>query len=222
MINRLLAIMKDRGYRIYTKPYELNLVGIRNKTFVPNTFNDELHVFYKDQQQIWRHRQFQATTDPGSFYLVHFEKSNPNGVAVLKEGQYLNAYEIGLHKGQYPALTQKGNVTVYRDYDRDTAIDFIPSTKQTGRFGINIHRAHANVPSRAVDRWSAGCQVLQDPKEFELLMQLAALHRQYHGNTFTYTLIDFRQMRREAYRRIAVGAAFAVPLLGMALAKRLN
>lgn len=214
--------MKSRGYRVYTKPFELNLVGLRNKTFVPNTFNDELHVFYKDERRIWRHHQFKATTDPGSFYLVHFERSNPNGVAVLKQGQYVNAYEIGFHKGQYQALTQKGNVTVYRDYDRDAVIDFIPSTQQKGRFGINIHRASATNISQKVSRWSAGCQVIQDPKDFNMLMNLAERHRQAHGNTFTYTLIDFREMRRETFRRIATGAAFAVPLLGMALANKMN
>ena len=214
MINRLLGIMKERGYRIFRRPFELNLVGIRNRTLVPNTFNDEIHVFYKDQRNRWRHHQFPATTDPGSFYLVHFEKSNPQGVAVLKQGQYHKAYEIGYHKGQYKALTQKGMVTVYRDYDRDAVLDFMPSNQEKGRFGINIHRASAVGPSSTVDRWSAGCQVLKDPRDFDLLMRLAEAHKQYHGNSFSYTLIDFREMRRETYRRLALGASFALPMLG--------
>ena len=60
------------------------------------------------------------------------------------------------------------------------------STEQTGLFGINIHRANPSAVSSIIDKWSAGCQVLNDPKQFATL--LAACEKSGKG-AFTYTLV---------------------------------
>jgi hypothetical protein len=46
-----------------------------------------------------------ATTDPGTFWLRNL--MNPQGTAIVKQGQYIGSHGIGMHRGKYLALTQK-------------------------------------------------------------------------------------------------------------------
>ena len=90
-----------QGYRVFTRPFELNIIGIRSQNLVPNTFNDRITVVYKDDVGQWQFQSFPATTDPGTFWLKN--PLNPQGTAVLKAGQYLNSHVIGLHRSKYLA-----------------------------------------------------------------------------------------------------------------------
>jgi hypothetical protein len=204
VLKKLRAVLKHKGFKLYSRPYELNIIGIRSASTVPNRFDDEIHVFYKTSATKWNYHVFNATTDPGTFWL-----RNPmadQGTAILAEGQYMNAYQLGLHRGQYMALVQRKPLTIIRDYDRDAKLDFYNGTKTKGLFGINIHRANRTGTTKTVDRNSAGCQVFENANAFEEFMQLCERHRQTYGNSFTYTLIDFRAVKRETYRRIALSA----------------
>ena len=57
-------------------------------------------------------------------------------------------------------------------------------------FGINLHRASAYKELEDVDKNSAGCQVIQDPNEFEIHMNVVSKAAEIWGNEFTYTLIN--------------------------------
>ena len=116
---------------------------------------------------------------------------NPMGTALLKEGQYRGMYELGTHKG-YRALRQKGPASVIRDFDRDARFDFESGREETGVFGINLHRASRYRESLNVDKWSAGCQVLCDPLQFNYLMEVCEKGKAAFGNSFTYTLLHQR------------------------------
>lgn len=188
--------MTERGYKIYSRPFELNIVGIRANSTVPNSFADTLNIFYKNSSGDWQHHRCPATTDPGTFWLRNL--MNPQGTAILKQGQYIGSHGIGMHRGKYLALTQKRPLTVIRDYDRDAILDFNNGKEQTGIFGINIHRASINGTTKFVEKHSAGCQVFANINDFNLMMQLAQRHKQLYGNDFTYTLIDERALVREA------------------------
>ena len=67
-----------------------------------------------------------------------------------------------------------------------------------GFFGINIHRANSKRKSSQVDKWSAGCQVLPDPNEFDRMLQMitSGLEKNDKSNgndkkaCQTYTLLD--------------------------------
>lgn len=182
------AAMRRKGYVVFgndVKGYDLNLVGIRTRDTRANKFNDHLVVMWLWDGQ-WNLFAFPATTDPGVYW-----RNNPmrvEGTAVLVPGQYRGAYQIGEHKS-YPALVQRKDVKVYRDDNRDDVLDLDPTTIQEGMFGINIHRASASKPSTTVDKWSAGCQVLQDPLQQAFLMELARKSAELFGNAFTYTLL---------------------------------
>lgn len=198
-IRGLLALFRAKGYKIYDKPFELNIVGVRNPSTVPNRFDDVIYVFWKDDKGNWVGKHYTATTDTGTFWLK--SPMNPKGSALLKEGQYVNGYKIGLHQGKYKALVQQRPVTVVRDYNRDNVLDFNNGKEETGFFGINIHRANKEGKTKTVDRNSAGCQVFEDADEYNNFMDLVEKHRSLYGNNFTYTLIDERALKRTIARR---------------------
>ena len=111
------------------------------------------------------------------------------GTAIMKPGQYRRAYKVGKHKG-YKALQQSGPVTVYRDNDRDEELDTTGVGEDTGMHAVNIHRASRVRASTQVDKWSAGCQVMQDPDHFDFSMTLCDRGAEKFGNSFTYTLLE--------------------------------
>ena len=167
--------------------YNLNLVGIRSRGGATDTFNDTLAaLFYQDGRPMLI--TMACTTDPGKHYL-----ENPltnAGTAVLKPGQYRGMWRLGRHRGQYKALTQLGICDVYRDNSRDPEIECNQSTVQRGHYGINCHRAHETAKMTRINRWSAGCQVVQSSGHYDLLLALCELSASRCGDTFTYTLIN--------------------------------
>lgn len=207
MLQTILDIAKRNNFKIFTRPYELNIWGLRSRKTETNKFNDEKHVFYKDDKNKWQYYVVPQTTDPSTYYL-----QNPifQGTAILKEGQYVDCWQIGLHKGLKPALVQVRPVTVYRDYNKDSVLDFGQST-QTGNFGINHHAPSSDTGEIGKD--SAGCQVTEKIIDHLNLMVLAEKHKLLYGNSFTYTLVDFRERRKTVIKRIAIGTS-VVALFG--------
>lgn len=221
MLSRIKEVLREFGFTLYTKPYQLNIVGLRSKNISSNSFDDEIHVFYTKEDGKWNYHIFPATTDPGTFWLNN--PIYPQGTAILAQGQNLNAYAIGLHRGKYEALVQIKPVTVIRDYDRDAILDFNNGTKETGNFGINIHRAESSGSTKTIDQYSAGCQVFKNADDFSAFIQLCKLHANLHGNSFSYTLIDFRSLRRTTLKRVVTATTiFAALALGWILTPKIH
>jgi len=217
-IRALIATLNSKGYEIYTKPNQLNIVGVRNNSTEPNKFDDFIYVFWKNKDLKWEGKYFNLTTDPGTYFLKN--PLSKLGASILKQGQYVDSYAIDKHRGKYDALTQKKPVTVIRDYDRNAILDFNNGREETGLFGINIHKA--GVDSSDVDKWSAGCQVFQKTADFDDFMSLARKHKELYGNKFTYTLIDERAYNRKFKRNgLIAGVAIAITL-GYILLKKFN
>lgn len=215
MLARIRNIAAQRGFRIYTEPFKLNIWGVRSKNTTPNKFDDELHVFFTTKTGIlrkWAYFVFKITTDPGTYWLRN--PMHPQGTAMLAPGQYVDTYKIARHREKYYALCQRlKKVRVIRDYNRDSLLDFNNGRFDIGMFGINVHRARRTGTTYTVDDHSAGCQVFQQAKEFNFFMKLCEKHRELYGNVFTYTLIDRRMEFRKALRRAAIGAT-ALGVLG--------
>lgn len=185
MVYRIISAMEAKGYRVFRGGrHDLNIVGIRSAAR-PNRFDDLIVVFSRHRG--WLFWAFPATTDPGAYYLER--PINDDGTAILAPGQYRSAYAVGKHRGQYDALVQVRPVTVFRDKNRDRRMDTDQLTA-TGLFGINIHRATKDGEAEIVDRFSAGCQVIQNPADFDILMAMARAGASAYGNAFTYTLLD--------------------------------
>lgn len=176
-VEEIHARMHDFGYTIL----DFHLVGIRSKEDKPDAFDDLLYVIDTEIKQAV---YFTCTTNPGVHWLQNV--LNPKGAAVLCPGQYLNTWAIGKHKGLYEALVQQRPVTVLRDNDKDLKSGN-SGTKDTGMFGINIHHASESIVSVVNGKWSAGCQVLNNPKQFQELLTLC---KRSGKGQFTYTLLN--------------------------------
>jgi hypothetical protein len=97
-------------------------------------------------------------------------------------------WAVGMHRGKFEALVQRGNCTVIRDFDRDKEYDYNSGREETGNnFGINFH--HAGEDSKTIDSYSAGCQVCAKLDDFEAVMVDVRKARDIWGNSFTYTLL---------------------------------
>lgn len=212
-ISRILGLFKFKGYKINKRPYELNIVGIRNNSTKPNSFDDKIIVFFKDDRGKWNLFQYDATTDTGTYWLKN--PIAPKGSALLKEGQYIDSHKMGLHRNQYTALVQQNPVIVVRDYNRDAKLDFNNGVEEKGLFGINIHRANSSGTTKEVDKYSAGCQVFSNAEDFSNFLSMAERHRKLYGNNFTYSLVDERALNRTLLRRglySVLGVSLAVAI----------
>jgi len=180
--------VKSQGYVWFdgAKDYDVNIVGVRNSTpgqKVTNLFDDKLTLSYKVGGE-WFYHEWDATTEPGKKGVMQFH--NSGGVARLVPDQYRGVYAVSMHQGKYQALCQRlGDVTVWRDKNRD--MDYDEIIRDTGMFGINIHKA--GTVSNFVENWSEGCQVFKRTKDFLDFMVLINRAKEIHGNHFTYTLI---------------------------------
>jgi len=120
---------------------------------------------------------------------------NRKGTALLVPNQYKGVYKLDLHQGKYEALCQRlGDVSVYRDNDRDMILDFDPKTIDTGRFGINIHRSNPHTESHQVGKWSAGCQVFKEAKSYNDFISICKKASEIWGNKFSYTLLTHKDL----------------------------
>jgi hypothetical protein len=191
MIDKIKQAMKLKDYKFFESgDYNLNIIGIRNSdtgSKVTNVFDDLLTVSYKIGD-VWHFKKWAATTDPGTKGVKEFH--NAQGVARLVPGQYRGSHAIGLHQGKYEALKQAKAVKVYRDANKDMTYDTKLITE--GIYGINIHKAGAD--STYVENWSEGCQVFKKSAEFDEFMALVKKAATLHGNSFTYTLLESKDL----------------------------
>ena len=194
--DKIKAAVESKGHKWFTGGnYNINIVGVRNSDTngeVTNKFDDLVTLTYEVEGDL-KYHEYKATTDPGS----HWEKNllNEDGVAILCPGQYRGSHTIGLHQGKYEALKQQKPVKVYRDNNKDGKYDMIEENIREGIFGINIHKAGSRVEgSTQIDKWSAGCQVLSKESDFNELMEIAHKSAALYGKSFTYTLIESKDI----------------------------
>jgi len=191
--------MSHKGYKYFTSDnYDVNIIGIRNSNTngaVTNKFDDILTLSYKNEYGDWHYHEFDCTTDPGTHWVNNL--LNPDGVAILKPGQYRGSHKIRLHQGKYEALGQTKPVRVYRDDNLDDIYDISLDNVDEGIFGINIHRATGKpgVTSSQIDKWSAGCQVVANYNDFEFLMTICHKAKSIWGNSFSYTLLESKDIQ---------------------------
>lgn len=186
-INKAIELTKSQGGLVFTTPYYLNLFAVRDLSN-PNKFNDNLIYYWYDKSgSLYSVNVTKGyTTDPGFTCLV--KPQNVKGCAILKEGWWRRLWKKGKHQGKYTALVQANNCIVYRDNNRDHNFDL--DRVDTGIFGINLHRANASMTSTVVNGWSAGCQVVADPKEFDQLMLAVTKANQAGQEYFSYMLVN--------------------------------
>lgn len=182
--------VKKKSYKWFegAKDYDVNIVAVRTMSTgkkVTNKFDDWITISYKVNGK-WEFYCWKGTTDPGTKAVKQF--SNPRGVARLIPDQYRSAYTIRKHAGKYDAVCQQEPVSVWRDKNKDMTFDEVE--KQTGIFGINIHRSNPKTESEYVENWSEGCVVFKAAKDFNKFMEICYKAKDIHGNKFTLTLLE--------------------------------
>lgn len=185
---RYRKILENKNYKFFDNelPYNVNIIGVRNMDGRVNKFDDMILVVYRDSYKRWVVDSYQATCDPGRYWLKRPMKVT--GTAILVPDQYRGAYKIDKHQGKYEALCQRGaEVAIWRDNDRDSQHD-MKGEVHSGWYGINIHKAGKD--SSLVDKWSAGCQVFKNASDFSQFMSTIKESSKRLGNSFTYTLIE--------------------------------
>lgn len=205
-IQKILDAMKNKGYTILTKPFELNIVGIRRQyegMVYSNTYMDSLFALYKDDRGEWIKFAYPVSTIPGlsipdpktkkKVPLKEWKKGGDVLIArrpylgTLMEAQYLNVFYIGEHCGA-AAMKTKGKQKAYRDTNLGS--DTITySVKDEGNFGMLIHKGYLNNTSSRVNNWSEGCTVFRDESHLLHFFDLANKHKDKYGNSFHYTLM---------------------------------
>lgn len=180
--------MLAKGYKFFTGINDLNIIGIRNPDYKPDTYNDTILIAYLDKYGAERLFVMPATTDPGLNYLKN--PINPKGCAILKPGQYRGMWARGKHKGR-DALVQVKPCTVYRDFNKDNVLDFTGMPEETGIFGIDFHDSGYGDATATIKKASAGCQVPQILHDHVHSMVLVAQQiMSLKVNSFTYTLME--------------------------------
>ncbi len=183
-LNSLLTTLRQKGYQIYTLPFQLNIVAERSATVRSEVMDDTLHIFYADQNGKFTLYSYLVTTDPSAYYIDN--PIVPQGYGFIRKGQYVGAYQKGYHKGR-PALVQVKPITVVRNYDTKGLFRKVTGSEQTGTFGNNIHDMKGSMFNA-----SAGCIVFAHAADHAHFMKMVADHARIYGNAFTLTMIDFR------------------------------
>lgn len=204
MLMELLTVANIKSYFIakdykffdtLDKKLNINIIGVRRDNQGSNTFDDFLLVMYREEELMINNR-YQITTDPGKYWLLN--PMNPKGTAILVPGQYRSTWQLGKHQSKYEALVQRKPVKVYRDNSKDEIIDYnnINTMVDEGYFGINIHRSNPYDQSYVINKWSAGCQVFKKVDDYKEFMKLCNDSAKIYGNSFTYTLIEEKDLRK--------------------------
>jgi len=182
------ATFLAKGYAFFEGHLNLNLVGIRMPSALPDRFDDYLICTY----EVGEHKRFHlwpCTTDPGQAYRD--SPLNPNGTAVMEPQQVRRSYRAGKHRGR-PALVQRGTHPKYRRVTSEGTWGPVRSES----IGLNIHDAgrDVNVDSK-VGKASAGCQVLAYRSDMRMLLHLVEEANQAgQGEWLSYTLLRFEDL----------------------------
>lgn len=191
---KLQRAYHEKGYKFFDGVNNVNLFGIRSEEMLVDEFNDVLGIAYQDYYERPIVLMWPGTTKPGLYWLKK-KLGNVDGTAILIPGQYRGVWKIGTHGGtaaQYEALRQVGtNFKVWRDDDKDGHLD-MHGKEWDNVTGLNFHTTSFLNDKEVVGAYSAGCQVVQDDKDFLMAMALLKRSSEIYGNSFTYTLFTDR------------------------------
>lgn len=181
----IVKYMQSQGYKIFQGPKQYNIVylegmnadGSLNKD-TPNQFNDRRMVIQILNGIPGIIGNWEATTEPGDYYTYY--PMNDGGAARVKFGQY-KAWQVGIHGNAEPheALVQVGNISVYRDFNKD--FSRAGDNTDAGLFGINQHWGY-DMAYNDVHNASAGCLVGRAREGHREFMRIVKQDKRYQAN----------------------------------------
>lgn len=189
-IPELKAVIAKKNYKWFED--QPNIIAVRTTLQVPDVFNDLLFIVYKKAgvEQLYTAT---ITTEPGTTYQKKL--LNPKGCWVMMPAQMIDAYAPGKHQGKpdHRCLQSFGKIYGLRDNDLDGIAgndkDAVPQWVEGNTVGANIHGANKAGITAKIGPWSAGCQVHNDWKKKEEMMDI--VEKLYPSlKRVTYTLIE--------------------------------
>jgi hypothetical protein len=74
-VDVLIQLLKNKNYKIYDRPYEMNIVSVRNQCLskgqnYTNDFCDDIYIFYRDELNKWHIKKYKYSTMPGSEFTL--------------------------------------------------------------------------------------------------------------------------------------------------------
>ena len=217
----ILGVMAEKKYRIYSRPFELNTIGVRYQyqgQEYSNKFVDRLYGIWKDDRGQWNVKWWKMSTMAGSITKIDdkdVQKGFPSeflnkkvslkkwcsyfrkeGLGILVPAQYINIYSVGTFLGDF-ALKANGKQLVYRDKDFDSNIITYSTQAKEEFVGMHLHKGFPS--GYLVNNFSEGCQVLSSKNDLDSYAKLANKHVQMYENALTYTLITSRDI--DTYNR---------------------
>jgi hypothetical protein len=201
----IIETMKAKGYKIFTRPYEMNIVGIRRAyegMNYTNSFSDSMYLIYKvDNSDKWELKKYPCSTMPGYYKKSEGGKTidvkqsktmqDRGGMGILKPAQYIDVYAMGNHCDA-PAMITLGPQKAYRDKTTGPVIKYTADVE--GYFGMFIHRGYPG--GGIVNNWSEGCQIFGNANDLNDFFKWCGKHKEKYGNKFSYTLIEERSLRK--------------------------
>lgn len=152
-------------------------------------------AFAKYDKVVGKERLFviSITTEPGVVYQKKL--LNKEGCWVMMPAQMINAYKRGYHqsKTDHRALRSVGRIFGLREDDLSGKVlddkDAKPFWTDGHLIGANIHGALKKLITKLIGPWSAGCQVIPNWDEKEMVMDICDIFEDVNGGLITYTLI---------------------------------
>lgn len=160
----LINYYKEKGLPVQ----KINLFGIRDDSGMSKDLINDVLGFWTDEEICI----VPGTTDPGVYWTASDER-NKAGTFHLLEGHHETIWTIGKHKG-YEALVNDYRFCRPTKGWRDANYNYIYDKKDRivcDYYGINFHRMHVSAIAKLIGKYSAGCQVVQNPKDFEYILQ---------------------------------------------------
>ena len=208
----ILKALTKKGYVTYSRPWEMNIVGVRYQypgESYSNQFKDRLYLVYKNDDGATKCVWYPITTIPGKYgsksesmsdgkyVTLHKDlqkMKDRGGMGIMKPAQYVDSWVIGEHIGEKALRPQKQKF--YRD--KGAGSDKITySIEGEGYAGMLIHKAFSRAQGKntyGVYNWSEGCQTIPDPAHLDQFFSLLEKHKAKYGNKFTYTLITSKDV----------------------------
>lgn len=202
-VEKLIWFLKSKNYQIYEVNSQINMVAFRSKnkvkddenTNITNLFDEELCVFFKNENNIWELFEYAITTVPG---YVPAKTELPDKVGILALGQYIERLKMINYLGNasYPALSFD-ECSLHRNdkldrYNFDAPIE-------TGNFAMTIHRSSDVNSSEFVFNYSEGAQVFKNLNQYEQFIKICQKQIDKGAkSTFTYTLCSKKEFEEYA------------------------
>jgi hypothetical protein len=115
-IKILLEIIKNKNYTLYSKPFEMNIIAVRNQCLksgdkYTNEFVDKLYLMYKDNTDQWQLKQYVFSTIPGSEFTITENWINTLSLDGIQYEYLTNKIGLKITVKEYQEIVNENKIT---------------------------------------------------------------------------------------------------------------